>query len=182
MSHGFNTIANRCRLGGDKTLHSMKTVHKSVLIWYSAEEMFALVTDIASYPSFLPWCDRAIVQAVEADGVVAEVGISISGIRQSFVTRNVHSHVGILGRKVQLTLVKGPFSDLNGEWSFTPLEAVPDADSTVPPASPRACRVDLRLNYSFDNAALSALVGPVFDRIAGSLVDAFVKRAEQVYA
>jgi ribosome-associated toxin RatA of RatAB toxin-antitoxin module len=24
-------------------------------------------------------------------------------------------------------------------------------------------------------------VGPVFDRIAGSLVDAFVKRADQVY-
>jgi ribosome-associated toxin RatA of RatAB toxin-antitoxin module len=26
-----------------------------------------------------------------------------------------------------------------------------------------------------------ALVGPVFDRIAASMVDAFVKRAEQVY-
>jgi ribosome-associated toxin RatA of RatAB toxin-antitoxin module len=41
--------------------------------------------------------------------------------------------------------------------------------------------VELELHYGFDNAALSALVGPVFDRIAGSLVDAFVKRAEQVY-
>ncbi len=163
----------------------MKTVHKSVLIWFSAEEMFALVTDIASYPAFLPWCDRALVQAVEVDGVVAEVGISISGIRQSFVTRNVHSHVGLLGRKVQLSLIKGPFSDLNGEWCFTPLEASPVAvDSSLssePMPAPRACRVDLRLNYSFDNVALSALVGPVFDRIAGSLVDAFVKRAEQVY-
>jgi ribosome-associated toxin RatA of RatAB toxin-antitoxin module len=47
--------------------------------------------------------------------------------------------------------------------------------------SQRACRVDLELHYGFSNMALSALVGPVFDRIAGSLVDAFVKRAEQVY-
>jgi len=166
----------------------MKTVHKSVLIWYSAEEMFALVTDIASYPAFLPWCDRAVIQSVEVDGVVAEVGIAISGIRQSFVTRNVHSHLGHLGtggRKVQLTLIKGPFSDLNGEWCFTPMEAPPIAVGSIlgtgiTPAL-RACRVDLRLNYSFSNLALSVLVGPVFDRIAGSLVDAFVKRAEQVY-
>lgn len=167
----------------------MKTVHKSVLIWYSAEEMFALVTDIASYPAFLPWCDRALIQSVEVDGVVAEVGISISGIRQSFVTRNVHSQLGRLGRggrKVQLKLIKGPFSDLNGEWCFTPVEAPPAAVDSIVPTEPtpalRACRVDLRLNYSFTNVALSALVGPVFDRIAGSLVDAFVKRAEQVYA
>jgi len=43
------------------------------------------------------------------------------------------------------------------------------------------CKVELELHYGFDNAALAALVGPVFDKIAGSLVDAFVKRAEQVY-
>ena len=41
--------------------------------------------------------------------------------------------------------------------------------------------MELDLHYSFKNKALAALVGPVFDRIAGSLVDAFVKRAEQVY-
>ena len=70
-----------------------------------------------------------------------------------------------------MRLVKGPFSNLDGTWSFTP----------VGDGSQRACRVDLQLNYGFDNIALSALVGPVFDRIAGSLVDAFVKRAEQVY-
>ena len=46
----------------------------------------------------------------------------------------------------------------------------------------RACRVDLELQYGFKNMALAALVGPVFDKIAGTLVDAFVKRAEQVYA
>jgi ribosome-associated toxin RatA of RatAB toxin-antitoxin module len=41
--------------------------------------------------------------------------------------------------------------------------------------------VTLELQYAFKSATLAALVGPVFDRIAGSLVDAFVKRAEQVY-
>jgi ribosome-associated toxin RatA of RatAB toxin-antitoxin module len=146
----------------------MKTVHKSVLIWYSAQEMFALVTDVASYPEFLPWCDRAAVLAEDEQGMDAEVGIAFGGIHQTFTTRNEH----VAGREVRMKLVEGPFSRLDGEWKFIALGG----------SEQRACKVELELHYGFDNAALSALVGPVFDKIAGSLVDAFVKRAEQVYA
>ena len=146
----------------------MKTVNKSVLIWYSPAEMYALVTQVDKYPEFLPWCDHAQVLATDADGVTAEVGIAFSGIRQTFTTRNTH----VPDQKVGMKLVKGPFSQLEGEWRFLP----------VGNGSERACRVELDLHYGFDNVALAALVGPVFDRIAGSLVDAFVKRAEQVYA
>ncbi len=146
----------------------MKTVNKSVLIWYRPEEMYALVTDIAVYPKFLPWCDRAEVVAVDDTGMTAKVGIAFGGVHQSFTTRNLHTP----GRAVGMKLVDGPFSRLDGQWKFIPLGD----------GAQRACRVELVLNYGFDNAALGALVGPVFDWIAGSLVDAFVKRAEQVYA
>ena len=146
----------------------MKTVHKSVLIWYSPQEMYALVTAVGDYPKFLPWCDHASVLATDEAGMTAEVGIAFSGIRQTFTTRNDHTE----GRKVAMRLVNGPFSRLDGQWDFVPL-----GDGTQ-----RACRVEFNLNYGFDNATLARLVGPVFDRIAGSLVDAFVKRAEQVYA
>lgn len=145
----------------------MKTVHKSVLIWYSPEEMFALVTGVEQYPRFLPWCDHAGVLERSEQGMTAEVGISLGGLRQTFVTRNLHEQ----GRRVQMQLVKGPFSRLDGDWHFHP----------VGDGSQRACKVELLLHYGFDNAALAALVGPVFDKIAGSMVDAFVKRAEQVY-
>lgn len=145
----------------------MKTVNKSVLIWYSPEEMFNLVTGVEHYPEFLPWCDRAVVLERRDDGMTAEVGMALSGLRQSFVTRNTHE----AGRRVQMQLVQGPFSRLDGDWHFHP----------VGDGSQRACRVELSLHYGFDSAALAALVGPVFDRIAASMVDAFVKRAEQVY-
>ena len=145
----------------------MKNVHKSVIIWYSPEEMFALVTDVAKYPEFLPWCDHASVLALEPDGMKAEVGISIAGIHQTFTTRNTH----VAGREVRMKLVDGPFSNLDGSWKFQPL-----GDNAQ-----RACKVTLELHYGFKSAALAALVGPVFDKIAGNLVDAFVKRAEQMY-
>ncbi|HCL86173.1 type II toxin-antitoxin system RatA family toxin [Pulveribacter sp.] len=145
----------------------MKTVNKSVLIWYSPEEMFALVTDVARYPQFLPWCDHARVLTEHETGMTAEVGIALGGIKKSFVTRNTHE----AGRRVKMELVEGPFSQLDGDWQFHPV-----GDGTQ-----RACKVELTLRYGFDSRTLAALVGPVFDRIAATLVDAFIKRAEQVY-
>lgn len=145
----------------------MKTVHKSVLIWYSPQEMFALVSDVPRYPEFLPWCDRSAVLAEDAQGMTAEVGISLGGIHQSFTTRNTHR----APVAIDLQLIKGPFSQLNGQWLFSP----------VGDGSQRACKIDLTLNYGFSSATLGALVGPLFDKIAATLVDAFVKRAEQVY-
>ena len=147
----------------------MKTVHKSVLIWYSAQEMFDLVADVEKYSQFLPWCDRARVLESDAAGMKAEVGIALGGLRQSFVTRNDHD----APREIRMRLVSGPFSSLSGQWRFLPVAEGRETE--------RACKVELDLTYGFDNFALSALVGPVFDKIAASMVDAFVKRAEQVY-
>lgn len=145
----------------------MKTVHKSVLIWYSPEEMYTLVTHVDQYPQFLPWCDHARVLTQSDTEMEAEVGILFSGVRQSFVTRNTHVH----GSRVDMQLVKGPFSQLQGQWNFYALGD----------GSQRACKVELQLNYGFDSPALAKVVGPVFDKIAASMVEAFVKRAQQVY-
>jgi ribosome-associated toxin RatA of RatAB toxin-antitoxin module len=128
--------------------------------------MFDLVTDVARYPEFLPWCDRASVEPDET-GMRAEIGIAFAGLHQTFKTHNEH----VPGREVTMKLIEGPFSQLDGQWKFTPLGG----------GQQRACKVELELHYGFDNATLSRLVGPVFDKIAGNMVEAFVKRAEQVY-
>ena len=145
----------------------MKTVNKSVLIWYSVSEMYALVADVSRYPEFLPWCDHATIVAEHVGGLTAELGLSMAGLHQRFTTRNQL----VTDQSVSMALVDGPFSELDGQWRFHP----------VGDASQRACRVNLELRYGFDNAALAALVGPIFDKITSTLVDAFVKRAEQVY-
>jgi ribosome-associated toxin RatA of RatAB toxin-antitoxin module len=129
--------------------------------------MFALVTDVEHYPQFLPWCDRGEVLEQLDDSMVARVGIAISGLRHNFTTRNTHEQ----DHKVTMELVDGPFSHLDGCWVFTALGG----------PSQRACKVEFTLTYDFSSQTLANLVGPVFDKIAGSLVDAFVKRADQVY-
>lgn len=145
----------------------MKTVHKSVLLWYSPAQMYALVTDVASYPQFLPWCDKTQVLQQDDTGMTAEVGIAFGGIRQSFTTRNTHTAPS----QVDMQLLKGPFSNLDGQWLFLP----------VGDGSQQASKVELSLRYGFSSTTLGAVVGPVFEKIAATLVDAFVKRAQQVY-
>ena len=147
-------------------LDFMKTVSKSVLIWFSPQEMYDLVTDVPRYPEFLPWCDHAKVLEQGAWGMVAEIGISLGGLHQSFTTRNTHTP----GSRVEIQLVKGPFSHLQGRWDFHP----------VGEGGQRACKVELTLQYGFDNFVFAKLVGPLFDKIAANLVQAFVKRAQQV--
>lgn len=142
----------------------MKSIHKSVLIWYSAQEMYDLVTAIDDYPQFLPWCEHARIVERQEKGVIAEIGMSLSGFKKSFTTQNTH----ILNQEVKIELLKGPFKALNGVWSFRALD------------DQRACRIELNLNYDFDSI-FGSLVGPLFDKIASTLVDAFVKRADNVY-
>lgn len=154
----------------------MKHVKKSVLLWYSCREMYALVTDVPSYPQFLPWCERAEVLQEGAGSMTARLHMSIAGVRQSFTTRNRHES----DRLVDMTLVDGPFSALEGVWEFKPI-GTPASGSTEASAAPSACRVEFDLRYAFSSRTLQAVVSPVFDRIANTLVDAFVRRAEQVY-
>jgi ribosome-associated toxin RatA of RatAB toxin-antitoxin module len=148
----------------------MKGVSKSVLLWYSPREMYALVTDVAQYPRFLPWCERAEVLEQHADGMTARLHLSYAGVRHAFTTRNQHQ----ADSSVMVGLVDGPFSVLEGNWQFVAL-ATPGAGEA------QACRVEFQLRYAFSNKAFETLLSPVFDRIANTLVDSFVRRAEQVY-
>lgn len=157
----------------------MKHVHKSVLLWYSPREMYALVTAVEDYPKFLPWCDRAEVLQTHDDGMSARLHIAFAGVKQAFTTRNVNE----LGRTVRMQLVDGPFSQLEGTWTFTPLQAPaqPGAVAPTDPLDNPACKVEFSLKYAFSSRPLELVISPVFDRIANTFIDAFVKRAEQVY-
>ena len=152
----------------------MKRVHKSILLWYSAREMYDLVVAFDQYPQFLPWCERAEVLEESGDTVVARLHMSFAGVRHAFTTRNQH----VAARSVRVQLVEGPFSTLDGQWQFHPIGR---AGATAPDDEERACRIEFDLSYAFASKPLEAVLSPVFDKVADTLVDRFVQRAESVY-
>jgi ribosome-associated toxin RatA of RatAB toxin-antitoxin module len=147
----------------------MKHIKKSVLLWYSPAEMYRLVTDIREYPKFLPWCQKAEVLEETETSMTGRLHLAYAGVRHAFTTRNTH----VPDSSVTVELVDGPFSVLHGTWRFLPLQA--------PEPGQKACKVEFEMKYVFSNLAFEMLLSPVFDRIANTFVDSFVKRAEQVY-
>ncbi len=140
----------------------MSVVKKSVLVQYSANDMFNLVSNVPEYPAFLPWCAGSQM-IPQADGsLLARVDIQFKGIRQSFTTRNQHKP----GQRIAMQLHEGPFKSLQGEWQFL---AITD----------QACRIEFYLEYHFASGLLERVVRPVFDQIAASFVDAFITQAER---
>lgn len=126
--------------------------------------MYALVVDIERYPDFLPWCSSATVHRHAGSEVEASLEIARGPVRKSFRTRNtLHPR-----RRIEISLVTGPFRRLEGQWQFVPL-----AD--------RGCRISLQLDFAFSNRAMQSLLNPIFGEIADSLVDAFCRRASQQY-
>lgn len=142
----------------------MALVEKSVLLAFSAEQMFALVDNVAEYPQFLPWCGGTSVIVLDENKIRATIHINYHLVKQSFTTENIR----VKPHSIDITLLDGPFKHLDGSWHFIVL-------------SPTACKIAFSLNYEFSNKLLEKVVGPVFHYIASTFVEAFIKRAEVVY-
>ena len=126
--------------------------------------MYALVNDIESYPDFLPWCDKARILEPGERALRATLTLAAAGIRQSFTTRNVMEP----GRRIDVRLLEGPFRSLEGSWIFEPL---PEG----------RCRVELEMRFAFRNRITGLALQKPLNHIFHSMVDAFVRRAEQIH-
>lgn len=142
----------------------MTSIVKSALVEYSASDMYELVSDIESYPQFLPWCGGAIITERTDEMVTASIVIAYKGVNKSFATRNRLQP----GKMMEMRLLDGPFRKLHGYWLFESL------DDT-------ASKITLDLEFEFSNKLVAMALGPVFESIANNFVDQFRKRAEHVY-
>lgn len=142
----------------------MARVEKSVLVAHPPERMFELVDRVEDYPMFLPWCGGTELKLRDEDHTVATIHIAYMGIRQSFTTENRK----VRPRTMRIKLQEGPFAELEGDWQFLPL-------------GEDACKVEFRLHYVFSSRLLESLLTPVFSHITNTFVDAFVRRADEVY-
>lgn len=140
----------------------MAVVEKSVLIEHTAAEMFTLVDDVEQYPRFLPWCARAEVHERSASRTTATLHINYHGIKAHFSTENDKE----FPRLMTIRLRDGPFRHLDGSWHFIPLGET-------------ACKIEFRLRYEFSSRLLEKAVGPVFNHIADTFVESFVKRTRE---
>src|ERR1700741_2518909 len=142
----------------------MKEIPGSAIVEHSAAEMYAVVKDIEPSPRFLPWCAAAVVHERRPDATKATLTVGLGALRHAFTTLNENRP----GEAIDMRLVEGPFGHFHGEWRFFAL-------------GPRASRIEFTLQYEFSSRTLGRLLARLFDGIADSMVEAFVRRAAEVY-
>ena len=142
----------------------MRRVSRHALVPFSVNEMYSLAADVESYPAFLPWCSGAVVHFRDGNIVEATVELHKAGIRKGFRTRN-SLHVD---EKIDIRLVGGPFRHLAGGWRFDQLG---DAGS----------KVSLDMDFEFKSRISDLLFGSYLEETCNSLVDAFIRRANDIY-
>lgn len=142
----------------------MHKVSRSALVPYMAGQMFALVEDVERYPDFLPWCTGAVVHFRDSSTVEATLELQRGPAARQFRTRNTFE----AGRYMDIELVGGPFSHLRGAWTFSQLGDL-------------GCKVSLRMEFEFSSSIVDKMFGRYFEDTCNSLVDAFTRRATQIY-
>lgn len=137
---------------------------------YSADQMYALIADVAAYPQFLPWCAGARIRARRDDGegreiVDADLIISFKVFREKFGSRVIlHPQA----QTIDVSYLDGPFRYLDNRWKFTPIDET-------------SCEVDFFVDFEFKSRTLQAIIGVVFGEAMRRVVRAFEQRAADLY-
>tara|TARA_R110002094_G_scaffold77765_3_gene84236 strand:+ start:1100 stop:1552 length:453 start_codon:yes stop_codon:yes gene_type:complete len=135
---------------------------------YSADQMYALVADVAKYPQFLPWTAAARVRRDDVVGdhrvMEADLVISFKVFRERFTSRVL---LWPETRKIDTTYLDGPFRHMVSNWHFE------DAD--------QGCLVHFHVDFEFRNAILQGIIGMVFNEAMQRVVRAFEARAHDLY-
>lgn len=143
----------------------MSTINKKTEVPYSAAQMYDLVNNIEDYPKFIPWCHATEILKQDEDEIHASMTFARGGLQKSFTTINrLQPH-----KMIELRLLNGPFSHLEGFWRF---ESLGEGNRTL---------VKFDLEYEFSSRLLGLAFGPVFNQVANMLVDVFCQRAKEIY-
>lgn len=142
----------------------MKRIARSAIVEHPAQTLYALVERVEDYPSFLPWCREARVHERTETRTRATLAIGLKGLHYAFTTDNANQPPSA----IDLHLVQGPFRHFAAHWRFTPLGAC-------------ATRIDFAMEYAFAGRVISRALGPLFESIADTMVDAFKRRADELH-
>ena len=144
--------------------HTMSKVYREVILNFSAKQMFELVNDVDEYPKFLPYCSEAGL-AKDLGQCVGEyyLKFSYAGFEYMVETRNAFEP----NKFIDINLIKGPFSSLEGRWVF---DQINDHQSKV------SFEVDYQLSFG-----LEYVLGSVVRMAMSEAVNVYCRRAIEVY-
>ncbi|MCK5726041.1 MAG: type II toxin-antitoxin system RatA family toxin [Thiotrichaceae bacterium] len=142
----------------------MTIINRTALVPYSPIQMYTIVKEVDQYPNFLPWCGDAKTLSVDGNTTTASITIAKGPVNKTFTTSNIL----VEGESLEMQLINGPFKSLNGLWTFQDIKG-------------QACKISFDLDFQFSSRLVELTIGPIFNQIANSLIDAFIEEAKKQY-
>ncbi|MEM9084596.1 MAG: type II toxin-antitoxin system RatA family toxin [Pseudomonadota bacterium] len=142
----------------------MPSIRENQLLPYTPEQMFDLVADVGSYRKFLPWVIATRVRSDSETEMLADMVVGFKSIRESFTSRVTKDRP----HEIKVHYVDGPLSDLDNIWKFKPY-------------GNESCEIEFFVDFTFRNKVFERIAGQYFDRAFRKMVDAFEKRAAELY-
>ena len=142
----------------------MRRIARSAIVECTPRQVYDLVEDIESYPQFLPWCVSTQVRERTPGRTVATIVVG-TPLPQAFTTENTN----VPGESIDMRLLEGPFRAFEAHWKFLALGTA-------------GTKIEFAIAYEFADPIAAIALDPLFEHIAGTMVDAFTRRAERLYA
>jgi coenzyme Q-binding protein COQ10 len=136
------------------------------IVPYTADLMYAVVSDVEKYPEFLPWVVALRVLSGGENRMTAEMAVGYGALRERYVSDVI---LDPAARRIDVTQVensKGPFKTLENHWRFTPHD--------------EGCEVEFSILFEFRSRLLHSVAGSKFEKVMLKMADAFEERAKKI--
>ncbi len=141
----------------------MNYIKKKESINIDVRTIFNLINQVDKYSDFLPWCKKSKIISDTNNVIIGVITVSKNFADWTFTTKNNY----IINKKIDLRLIDGPFSHLNGCWNFSEI----DKNNTL---------INFNLEYEFSNKIIGLTLKPVFSSIMLSILDSFISEAFKI--
>ncbi|KAJ3830560.1 dehydrase and lipid transport-domain-containing protein [Lentinula raphanica] len=173
-------LANRCK----RSFFSLpsfdstpQTFRESKVFPYKKEELFDIVSNVTSYPQFVPFCTGSRIlnssprEEMRPYMMDAELTVGFLSFNESYISRV--TCVPYSSVKAVASSSTPLFKTLSTVWQFEPRPEGKDGEHTT--------LVTLDLSFAFASPVHAAVSSAFFGQVSKQMVQAFENRCSSVY-
>ena len=143
----------------------MKNSLREELVNHSAKKLFDIVIDIESYPEYIPWCKRMVINERKKNEIYADMYVKYKFI----LVQKFGSYVKFDTNKliIETSYIERPLKDLKTNWRFEEINN-------------KKSKIVFDVNFEFKNYLHQKLAETFYPLIENKMINSFKERADDL--